>query len=949
MPQLYINREIKPGKIKKAYEKTLLQLQSGFFASAEVKKLNTRGLYRAKIDYENRLLFKIGKFNNQLCLLVLEIVFNHDYNKSRFLRGARISEATLIPLQNEKEIVAAEVEEVKYLSTSRKTFHVLDKILSFDESQHLVLNTPLPQVIIGSAGSGKTALTLEKMKDLSGKILYVTLSQFLAENSSQLFYALHYENESIEADFFSYREFLESLKVPEGREIDFRTFEVWFLKHSQASKLKDAHKIFEEFKGVLTGMEIETEYLSCKQYLQLGVKQSIFIENERELVYNLFEKYLVFLSENRLYDSNILSHKWVTLCSPVFDYIIIDEVQDFTNIQLHLLLKSLKVPGNFILCGDANQVVHPNFFSWSHLKTMFYKSELDLDRTSVLRVNYRNSKSVSELANRLLKIKISRFGSIDKESNFLVEATGDVSGEVNFVENKNNNIQELDRKTRLSANYAVLVMRNEDKAAARNKFKTPLLFSVQESKGLEYENIILYNFLTDNTEEFDEICRGVALNDVEKDEITYSRGKDKTDKSGEIYKFFINSLYVAITRAVRNVFIIEDNRKHKLFGLLDIMKDLDKSKLRETSSSADEWKKEAGRLEKQGKKDQADAIYREILKTQKPDWEIIDSTSYKQLKEDALNPEVFNHKAKKNLYDFALAYNLHLVMEKLADLKFKKAENYASDKNALFRKYYIDYQKDNIKQIAQNVNRYGINFRDTFNFTPLHVSAMSGALQVCKWLIENGANVSVYDSFGRTPFQLAIAQSFKDTVYVSTKLEEIYPLLVGDALKLQIDGKLVKIDSSKPEFLLVNLFLVLQTTMIQKKGLYEALGVKIDDFLKELIQFPDSILPEYRKNRKYLQPQMSKHEIESNNPYCKKLFQRVDRGYYILNPDMKILINKEWLTVSQLMEMQDFSFAELKEHKINQRKKENEKYIKYNEYINKKYKLERDKYGFYRR
>jgi len=43
-------------------------------------------------------------------------------------------------------------------------------------------------------------------------------------------------------------------------------------------------------------------------------------------------------------------------------------------------------------------------FSWSHLKTLFYQV---MSKTwyKILHTNYRNSKIVSELANRLLKIK----------------------------------------------------------------------------------------------------------------------------------------------------------------------------------------------------------------------------------------------------------------------------------------------------------------------------------------------------------------------------------------------------------------------------------------------------------------------------------------------------------------------------------------------------------------
>ena len=141
---LYINHDIKPGKIKKAFEKTLDQLRRGDFASAEVKKLKTQGLFRAKIDYENRLLFKFGRYNEASCLLILEIIFNHDYQRSRFLHGATLDEKKLEPLSNPAQVTEQDLERLVYINRKHNTFHVLDKVLSFDDFQHEVMLTPLP-------------------------------------------------------------------------------------------------------------------------------------------------------------------------------------------------------------------------------------------------------------------------------------------------------------------------------------------------------------------------------------------------------------------------------------------------------------------------------------------------------------------------------------------------------------------------------------------------------------------------------------------------------------------------------------------------------------------------------------------------------------------------------------------------------------------------------------
>jgi hypothetical protein len=48
----------------------------------------------------------------------------------------------------------------------------------------------------------------------------------------------------------------------------------------------------------------------------------------------------------------------------------------------------------------------------------------------LLQANFRNTGAVTALANRLLKIKQARFGSVDRESNFLVRSTSTLAGEV---------------------------------------------------------------------------------------------------------------------------------------------------------------------------------------------------------------------------------------------------------------------------------------------------------------------------------------------------------------------------------------------------------------------------------------------------------------------------------------------------------------------------------------
>lgn len=310
--------------------------------------------------------------------------------------------------------------------------------------------------------------------------------------------------------------------------------------------------------------------------------------------------------------------------TPAHDFVVVDEVQDLTAAQLTLFLRSLRVPGQFLLCGDSNQIVHPNFFSWAAVKTLLYHDpELAARQAiSVLQSNFRNATQVTRVANDLLRIKHARFGSVDRESNFLVRPVADEPGSVTLLPDDARICQHLDAQTRDSTEYAELVLRDEDKPAARKAFGTPLVFSMHEAKGLEYPNIILHNFISGSRQTYAEITEGVSGADLQREELPYSRARDKADKSLEIYKFYVNAPYVAVTRTTQRVILLESDLHHPLLSLLGVERGEEAEQLRATAATRDDWEREARKLELQGKKEQAGDIRRRILQQRAVPWEV---------------------------------------------------------------------------------------------------------------------------------------------------------------------------------------------------------------------------------------------------------------------------------------------------------------------------------------
>ena len=889
------------GAVKKQLDKVLAALHAGDFKTADVKKMPNTGYYRAKLDDKNRLLFKFGAYEGRTYLLALELILNHEYDKSRFLGGAVVDEAQLKPLKNVVELEQENgLQPMAYVNPKAKQFRLLDKVMSFDEAQEGIFRLPPPLIVIGSAGSGKTALTLEKMKTLHGRLLYVTLSPYLAEHSRHLYYSFNYENNKQEVDFLSFKEYLESIAVPEGREINYRVFEGWALRYKQAYKIKDAYKIFEEFKGVITGSIIDKPYLSREEYLSLGVRRSVFTAQERAGIYDLFLKYLDFLKENGYYDSNMVAYRYLERVEPDYDFVVVDEVQDITNVQLYLILKALKQPAHFILCGDSNQIVHPNFFSWSNIKTMFYEQDLYGDIMRILATNYRNTSEVTHIANLLLKVKNTRFGSIDRESTYLIQPNSKQEGMVEFLEDNPKLKQEFDRKTSKSARYAVLVARNEDKAEARKFFRTPLLFSIQEAKGLEYENIVLYNLISNNDAEFREICSGVRPADLQ-GELTYSRARDKSDKSLEAYKFYINSLYVAITRAVRNLYVFERNKKHELLTLLELTDFKTRSGVKDEVSSMDEWQREARRLELQGKQEQADDIRNLILKTKPVPWEVITAEKLAVLRQQALDPERFNKKAKDTLYEYALFYRDEPTFRELAELNYRRAEDWRRDGNDLMRRLLNDYLRDNLKPIQQQIQQYGPDFRNKSNLSPLMLATQCSSPKIIRFLKDVGADMDIVDNYGRNAFRILLLQVALDPEFSRAILPEVFPLLKPDHLKVRVDGRLIKIHDQQAEFMMFNYALAMTRFLFMEKSKRNIPSFESADFVRVLSLFPNHIIPEYRKQRAYISSILAKNEVNREDKYNKKLFVRARRGYYLPNPLLELYIGEEWINVYELL------------------------------------------------
>ncbi|WP_179947526.1 ankyrin repeat domain-containing protein, partial [Wolbachia endosymbiont of Cylisticus convexus] len=542
------------------------------------------------------------------------------------------------------------------------------------------------------------------------------------------------------------------------------------------------------------------------RYAKLGNRQSIFPRNKRDSIYDFFKEYREFIEkDSEYYDPNLIAYKCTE--AKEYDAVIVDEVQDLTESTLDLILKSLKdeSKGNFLLCGDVNQVIHPSFFSLSRLKSSLsnkYEKNQKLKLCN-LEKNYRNSKQVIELANRILHFKNYCFAPEDKMTEeekelFFMESDKENDGNVGFVAKDKE--QEMAEKVSGSTNWAVLVLNDENKEGARKLFDTPLVFNIHEAKGLEFKNVILYKFTFHEAynKVWNIVCpiKGEVGNAIKEIRDLYnaknaktSRNKNKEDKSFEEDKFYMNALYVGITRAIGSAYIIDDEKKCNLLKVIKPKKMVSVD-IKKEESTPEEWRDMALKLTDEGNVEQAGNIVMKLQHKGEKKYarEITDALKAKKCRMGEVTDAVVQSPLDNDKSDSELKFDIKSSQNKALELidegnkkqtkniAIKVQEKLSLDKNESRRtggnvlkkdchkaktssdkgiKGLFDaIERNNFEKFKKAISKVdSVDAKGNKGLTPLHAAALEGCDNIAKFLLDHKADVNAKTSNGKTPFQ----------------------------------------------------------------------------------------------------------------------------------------------------------------------------------------------------
>ncbi|MDD3294403.1 MAG: 3'-5' exonuclease [Geobacteraceae bacterium] len=462
----------------------------------------------------------------------------------------------------------------------------------------------LPLFISGRAGSGKSTvlyyLFAEYLLKLStgelkeGRPVFITSTKQLADATKKIVMAImkcyvHDQNlnDLVGQNVMTFEELLLE-HLPENKRhqfhfdnnIGFTEFSRWYKKSGVQKKSLSPELCWHLIRAIIKGYSIadnQNEY--DFDDIRKEDRQDLTPELFRQAV-EVFKSYNKMLKDNSCWDNQDLVSEVLDKVDPhVMNCcaIFCDEAQDYTRIELRFLFWLSRLSHYdlarqdsfhhlpFYFAGDPLQTIQPTLFRWSSLTSLFmeeaeaaFASTDSPDKaarwkepnTCELRTNYRSAPAIVCLANR---VQLFRKINFPQEEASWQESWYHGTGTPvkRFVIGRQTTDSEIGALAadcaRKSGTVFVLPCAIEERSdflhndpafsgiddCKHLNSTNDNLFSVLEAKGCEFDTVVVYRF-------GDIFCQ------------RFTENSDEVSK-----KYFLNILYVAVTRARKRLFIID--------------------------------------------------------------------------------------------------------------------------------------------------------------------------------------------------------------------------------------------------------------------------------------------------------------------------------------------------------------------------------------------------------
>ena len=372
-----------------------------------------------------------------------------------------------------------------------------------------------------------------------------------------------------------------------GHVVDFHAFKSNYWPHISHALTKGlpVNLIFAEIMGVIKGSassRTSLEPLRREEYLTRSCRlaPTFILEEERSRVYEVFQMYeklklelggvdyvdrVVKLIRAVRQDSSLNQ-----LLRFTFDEVYIDEIQDQRCLDIELLLSFVKDGRGFHFAGDTAQAIsQESTFRFADIKALFYEhfaaasdathqAELAHPHMFTLCENYRSHEGILALASLVMGMIWKGFPeTVDK----LDPEIGHLDGprpvvfcgvQLDTLCSKNVGHNEFSAGTTdFGAEQVILVRDTHMKSNLRDQIGDfALILTILESKGMEFDDVILWNFFTECPDQ-----PGIRSLETLQKEPSMFDPKRHGSMCSEL-----KNLYVAITRARVHLYIMESSK-----------------------------------------------------------------------------------------------------------------------------------------------------------------------------------------------------------------------------------------------------------------------------------------------------------------------------------------------------------------------------------------------------
>ncbi|NIM11084.1 MAG: UvrD-helicase domain-containing protein [Candidatus Aminicenantes bacterium] len=366
-----------PGDTREKIRDKFEYLETGIWdGGLKVKKLkgtSSKYVFEARLDRGNRILFTLGypppalahtgneKDTNMLIVYVWGIVVHDDISrKSRTIIPANVPflrfhdyeevfledvdmeelEPSYFTQENISQRTADEsgcqrwypIDEPEWQRIRMYTRDDFELFLHLTPEQDEILSTPLPVMISGTAGSGKTSLAIYYLLNRNlnkKKKLFITYNKYLRDFAGKLYHGLlnqrEWKDDVILPDFYTFKELcLETAgkqRFDPAKEVDFNRFKDLFTSYPNHQSF-DAALVWEEIRAIIKGAVPRVNLPVLEHALRRFKKGTV----NPGLVKQLQEQFILFSKLESFHKVDKFVHK----------YLKIDIVSFAANIKKHL-------------------------------------------------------------------------------------------------------------------------------------------------------------------------------------------------------------------------------------------------------------------------------------------------------------------------------------------------------------------------------------------------------------------------------------------------------------------------------------------------------------------------------------------------------------------------------------------------------------------------------------